>query len=336
MVYGRLFRAPQFFFFWKMEEFIYLNSIGDSFWNACFSQYKFFQTFQLSYHPILGWSEPFPLLFLLLVLLIVLPAIFKVGTFLKVSRLYNITRLGLLSLFHQICYSYTIGQPLSLIIRQPRPCNTIELSNSSLEYGFPSTIAMSASLLLFTVSQFTGISFKYSLIIWFSFLIILTILSLADMFNSIFQSISSFFISYLLHYWHKNLPFKFIHYENLFLFLFLLIITIGYKLNNYSLPQIVFSLLFSYIVLIIDELLLFRHHFSRKGFLSIECSKDLKWTIETEHVESIRLLNTEEEESFSENVKTDLITSFLAFCVFYFGVLLRRIVAPDDFFASPI
>jgi len=311
------------------------NAVGDSFWNTCFAKYKFFRVIAHSFTPIFGWSEPFPLVLLNLVLLIVLPAIFKVGSFLKVSRLYNMTRLGLLSLFHQICYSYTIGKILTLIFRQPRPCDQVLDINTSLDFAFPSPIILSASLLMFTVAQFTGISLFRSIIIWFAVLFFLTLLALADQMVSIFQAVSTFFFGYVLHSWHVNLPFKYIHYENACLLILSIFVTFKYANMSYTIPQIIFAVWFSYVTLIIDELLILRHHMSRRGFPAIERPKDLKWTIETEHVESIRLLNSEEEETFTQNVKSDLSTSFISFCVFYVGVLLRRVVSPEDFFASP-
>lgn len=318
-----------------MSIFTPANSIGDSFLNRCFAGTKFASSIESLYTPLLGWSEPYPLILLILLLLIVLPTIFKVGAFLKVSRLYNITRLGLLSLFHQISYSYTVIQTLALIIRQPPPClydlSDLEIIN---EYCLPSSIIASAAFLLFTVTKYAGIKIYWSLLLWTAFFTIQTVLAIVDNFNSVSQVLITIFFCYLLHRWHQFLPFRFIHFENLFLLVFSLVVFIVYITKGSSLTSLFFTMWFNFLVLIIDEVLIARHHQTRGDFSTIERPGDLKWTIEKEHVETIRLLNSEEEEMFTRNIEVDLKTSLIASIIFFIGVLLRRIVAPDNFFKA--
>ena len=312
------------------------NAAGDSFLNRCFANNEFFQKISGFYTPLLGWSEPYPLIFLLLMLLIVLPTIFRVGAFLKVSRLYNITRLGLLSLFHQISYSYTVMESLCLIFKQPAPCfdNMISLSDVN-NFSFPSTIISSSAFLIFTVTKYAGIKIYWAVLIWLAFFSVQTFLAIADNFNTFFQIVVTIFFSYLLHKWHTFLPFKFIHIENAVLLVFSLVIFIVYavkKLSSFS--NLFFTMWFNFLVLIIDEVLLARHHQTRGDFSTIERPGDLKWTIETEHVETIRLLNSEEEEMFTKNIDVDLNTSIIAFVIFFIGVLLRRLVTSENFFRT--
>ena len=312
------------------------NAVGDSFLNRCFADSPIFQTINGLYTPLLGWSEPYPLIFLLLMLLIVLPTIFRVGAFLKVSRLYNITRLGLLSLFHQISYSYTVMESLCLIFKQPAPCfSDMSALTDVNNYSFPSAIIASSAFLVFTVTKYVGIKIYFAIIIWIVFFSIQSFLAMADNFNTFFQSLVTIFFCYLLHIWHNFLPFKFIHIENAVLFLFSLIIFIVYAaLDLSSFSNLFFTMWFNFLVLIIDEVLLARHHQTRGDFSTIERPGDLKWTIEKEHVETIRLLNSEEEEMFTKNIDVDLNTSLIAFVLFFIGVILRRIVASENFFRS--
>ncbi|KAH0789772.1 hypothetical protein GPJ56_006274 [Histomonas meleagridis] len=102
-----------------------------------------------------------------------------------------------------------------------------------------------------------------------------------------------------------------------------------------SVQAIFYTFVFPIVVVIIDELILTRHHFSRKGFRAIEKPGDITWNIETQHSETIRLLNSEEEESFQSNLKSDIITSFFAFFVFFIAIIMRRLIVPNDFFVAP-
>jgi hypothetical protein len=91
------------------------NNVGDSFLNKCYEKSPFFADLLvgLSLPAVFGWTESYPLIILLLVLLIILPSIFtRTSSFLKISRIYDTSRLGLISVFHQCCYSYSVATPL--------------------------------------------------------------------------------------------------------------------------------------------------------------------------------------------------------------------------------
>jgi hypothetical protein len=81
------------------------NRIGDSFLNRCFETNDVMWNLQLVRIALFGWTEPYPLLVFVLLLLIILPAMFKTEhSFLKIIRIYNSTRLGLISVLHQVAY----------------------------------------------------------------------------------------------------------------------------------------------------------------------------------------------------------------------------------------
>ena len=134
----------------------YKNALGDSFLNRCYKNLKIFSFFEGSYTAVLGWSEPYTLIVLIIIILIVLPSIFRYSSkssFLKISRLYNSIRLGLMSLLHQVGYSYTIMIPLETIIGSPVPCTRMEYGSdiSDESTSFCSCI-FSSSIFIFQIS----------------------------------------------------------------------------------------------------------------------------------------------------------------------------------------
>lgn len=315
------------------------NAIGDSFLHKCYSEQPFFRSINGVYTAIFYWTEPYPLFLLILIVLIILPAIFKFcsqGTFLKIYRLYNIIRLGLISLLHQIIYSYTIQTPLSLIIHQSGPCiynNTIETSIN--DFQFPFSACMSACVFLFTVARFSGVSRWKSYLFIIIFLTFLVITVIASGLASLFQTISTIFISYILHFCHLHIHFKWIHIENAIVFIFNFIATFYcYFSLKASIRLITYNMLFPFSFLIIDEFMLLRHQFSRDKF-TVERPADLTWSIESQHTESIRLLNNEEEENFYKNLNTDILTAVLAFTMFFVAVLVRGTITYTKFFTAP-
>lgn len=325
-----------------MSNFFTANAIGDSFLNKCHYNGPFYGALNLAYTPFFGWTEPYPLLLLLLILLVILPTIFKyssINTFLKISRLYNITRLSLISLLHQIGYSYTLIMPIAVFIRQPSPCifdKKIYFSVS--DFNFPNSVIMSSAMFIFSVLKFSGTKKLFSIIISMCFLTLSLVLAVASGLSSFFQAFSTVFIAYIVHFIHLLIPFRFIHFENILLSLLVissLIFSISKTNSSADLKDVFFSMWFAFVVLIIDEYILLRHHFTRITFRTIEKPRDLIWKIETQHSETIRLINSEEEESFQRYLKSDVVTSIFAFFVFFIGILMRRLIVPTNFFSAP-
>ena len=314
------------------------NTNGDSWLNMCLETNKFFSSVGVAYTAISGWSEPYPLLVLVLIMLIVLPSIFGLGSkssFMKISRIYNFIRLGTMSILHQIGYSYTFATPLSLFINQGNPC----MWGSSFEQGpslkmFPSPLMTSAAMFSFAVARFSGVRRWISFSIATLFLTLNVILIVASTFNSVFQAVCTIFMSYILHFIHIHIPFKYIHLENVFWCVLIIVCALFCIFHEkMSLTETWFELWFGIVVIIVDEIVLIRYHMTRGGFSSIERPADIYWSVEVPHTESIRLLNSEEEDNFAKNMSSDVQTSTFAFLCFFLCVLLRRVLVPK-FFSS--
>ena len=314
------------------------NAIGDSFLHKCYIDRPFFKLIGGVYTAIFYWTEPYPLFLLILIVLIILPAIFKFcsqGTFLKIYRLYNIIRLGLISLLHQVIYSYTVQTPLSLFVHQSGPCiesNSLEVSIN--DYQFPFSPCISVCVFLFTVARFSGVTKWKSYLFISIFLTMLVITVIASGLASLFQSVSTIFISYILHFIHIHVHFKWIHIENIIVCVFNIIATI-YSIHSLkaSIRLVTFSMLFPFSFLLIDEFMLSCYQISRDRF-TVERPADLTWSIESQHTESIRLLNNEEEENFYKNLNTDILTAILSFVIFFIAVLVRGTIT-TKFFTAP-
>ena len=312
------------------------SGIGDSFLNRCWSSNYFLGTVMKgSYTAIFGWSEPYPLLILVLLVLIILPSIFSIGSkssLMKISRLYSFARLGAMSILHQIGYSYTFAQPVADLIEQPNPCVWSSQDDGSTLLMMPSSPMTSAAMFAFAVARFSGVRRVITIPICLFFLGWNVAAIVAVGFNTIFQAVTTIFISYILHFIHIHIPFRFLHFENLVWFALITIVFVYSVLHKgLTLVAAWYDLWFGVVVIFIDELMLYRHQRTRGGFSVIERPGDIYWSGEVTQSESVRLLNSEEEENFSKNMRSDIYTSMAAFAIFFVCVLLRRVLVPDFF-----
>ena len=312
------------------------NANGDSFLNRCWYTNEFFNSILGdSYTAIIGWAEPYPLLILVLILLIFLPSVFSVGSrdsFLKISRVYNFIRLGAISILHQIGYSYTFAVPVSYLISQPVPCVWSSQIGNTQVLMMPSSLITSAAMFAFGIARFSGANQWIAMSICTVFLTVNVLLVVAISFNSIFQAVTTIFMSYILHFLHIHIPFRYVHLENVFWGVVL--ISVGFYCiyhNHMTFRETWYQLWFGFVVIGIDELMLLRHQKTRGGFSAIERPADIHWSVKVSHTESIRLLNSEEEENFTKNLQSDIRTSIGAFVIFFSCVLIRRVFVPQFF-----
>ncbi|EAY12847.1 hypothetical protein TVAG_222010 [Trichomonas vaginalis G3] len=313
-------------------DYYFSNGISDSIWNRCLLGNDFIYKFGFFFTPIFGWSEPYPMAILSLVLLIILPTIFRIGQFQKASRLYSISRLSILSIFHQISYAYTLIKPMATVIGCNSPCYLYS-TQFKLEYSLPSMLVSSAAFFLYTVTKLSGLSMKFLIPVWFISLSVLGLFAIAAGFTSVFQFIFTVCFTYIVHMWHQYLPFRYIHYENLVLFIFCLVVFIYYGIK-YGLRLVIFQLMFSIFLPIIDEVILIRHHLTRGDFSMIERPLDINFKNDSLNVETIRLLNSEEEEVFYRNIREDMLTSVFCFFIFLIPMFIRSSYMPDNFFGG--
>ena len=312
------------------------NAIGDSFLNRCWSNDGFlFTIVRDSYTALFGWSEPYPLLVLVLLMLVILPSIFSIGSkssVMKISRIYSFVRLGAMSILHQIGYSYTFADPVAGLIGQSVPCRWASETDDSSLAMMPSSLMTSSAMFAFAVARFSGVSRWISMPICLAFLTLNVTSIVAVGFNTVFQAVTTVFISYILHFIHVHIPFRLLHFENLFWTLLIIcafmVLVFG---RGLSFVEAWSNLWFGLVVIGIDELMLWRHQITRGGFSVIERPGDIYWSGEVMQSESVRLLNSEEEDNFSKNMRNDIYTSIAAFAIFFVCVLLRKVLVPNFF-----
>jgi hypothetical protein len=310
------------------------NAVGDSFLNTCFETSPFFDFVGNYIVQLFVWTEPYPLLVLLLIVLVILPSIFRYpskDSYLKISRIYNSTRLGLMSILHQVCYSYTVVTPLGFFVNLPLPCSHTSTYGQYNDPEFPDSLTTAASLFVFSVARYSHVSLRISLPVCTVFLTIL-ILCFISLNVSVLHAVSGLCISYILHFLHLHMFFKWLHYENAFLTVFgVAAMVYGSVVHEIPWERSFLYSWFSFVSIAINEMMLVRYHLSRGGFRAIERPGDLNWAAEMSHAESIRLLNSEQEDRFTDHLTSDFVTSAVALTIFFIGQVVRFLLNPDFF-----
>jgi hypothetical protein len=290
--------------------------------------------FELTRITLFGWTEPYPLLVFVLLLLIILPAIFKTQhTFLKITRIYNSTRLGLISILHQVVYVYTLAHALELFVSQGSACihasTFYEFTNF---FAFPQSTIMSTAFLGFSVIRFTSLPRAVALPVFAAVLGFVLFTELCQTLTTALQGIVSICLGYIVHFAHVHIPFRLVHIENAVTAL--LCATAGLLTAQdpaWGYRAAFADLGFPAVLLAIDEIVLARHHLTRGGFTTIERPADINWAAERDHAETIRLLSSEEETNMERNVGSDFVTSVFAFIAIFIGVTVRKSHDPAFF-----
>jgi hypothetical protein len=243
------------------------------------------------------------------------------ASLLKISRIYNSTRLGLISLFHQVCYSYSVGSPIGLIVFQGPPC-IHESSFGSFQrlLPFPSVGMFAGILFTFSMAHFSGITSFLSKLIIIALFFVIAITEVGLQEASFFQDICAILIGYILHFVSLRIPFRWMHGENIILTVFVLVGLIAGIMHGWTVMQSFSEMWFSFVVIGIDELI-------------IERPLDINWVVESSNAETIRLLDSEDEAKFQGRCRSDMITSVVAFSLAFVGVLIRFVLEPTFFYA---
>jgi hypothetical protein len=311
------------------------DAIGSSFLNRCFETVPFFDFLDKAdvRTAWFSWSAPYPLVVVVLLVLIILPSIFiNTQSLLKIARIYNSTRLGVMFIFHQIAFAYSVAVPLNFIVYQGSPCihsSTFSLSKSIL--NFPSSHVISCGAVLFAIAEFMGFNSVIAKVAITLFLAALGIAEAGLNLSSVFQAACAIPLVYILHFIGLRIPFRFRHIENGILALFTLAGMLAGIAHGAPTMSAVQEAWFSWVVIGIDEIILLRHAITRKGFKTIERAGDISWVVERAHAEAVRLLNSEEETEFPDHCRSDMTTSVLAFAAVFVGVLVRRFLRPRFF-----
>jgi hypothetical protein len=309
------------------------NNVGDIFLNRCYETVPFFDTLYRSKTrlALVAWSESWPLLSLVLVVLLILPSIFaKTTSLLKISRIYNLTRLGLMSILHQVSYAYSIVLPLRLMVFQGAPCIHATTFGQVVP-RFPSGPTLVAAVFCFSIARFTGArALRWRLLI-VAALIVLSIIEVCERDSTFLQAFCAIPLAYILHFVSIRVPFRFVHVENAVMALFVLGGWGAAVAHGWSLDSSFNQAWFAWVVVLIDEVILARHHFTRKGFRTVERPFDISWVVTEAHAEAMRLFQGEDEKNFGAYCRSDMLTSVAAFSGAFAGVLVRRVVQPIFF-----
>lgn len=319
--------------------------IGDTWLNACYYSSKYENIMGGLIKIMFAWTEPQYLITLCFVFLIILPLIYLIrpdDAYGKNSRLYNITRLSILTFFHRICYIFILLWPLSLLIKQAPPCSG-RINQDKSHFGFfedyncynlPSTWMCSTCFVILYLSSFSTTSHQK---LTFIFGILLILIAIHFVFvgeMSFAQSFISLSISYIIHFYSMRTPFLFIHIENIILPIFFIIVFFVKKsfffefLQNKNSPYnyenkgnlrhaiVTFSLW------IADVYMLARYHYTRSGLINIGRPIDLELEAD---VNSKSFFNVSESESdFWKNLKLDLIDSFVGIFLLIIGLISQH------------
>lgn len=316
----------------KME--IYTSVFGDSFWNKCFQKEWYNDKIANILGLSLRWTEPNVLVQICLVILIILPLIFMIRTdenYIKISRLYNVSRLSILTLFHRFLYIYLIFVPLSYVIGQPPPCATSDKNiplNFQRLYSFPSPKIGSLCFTIFYVGSLFSISYKKSFIFVFLFTIIFSIHFILLGRLSVAQTVFSIALSYILQFYSQRVPFFVMHIENMILTVLIFLIMFGlgpqFLPGHTKSPNLDFTgrMISGIALLIIDWVMIGRYNYTRRGYAKIGKPKDIQ--IEAGEGQYFAVLSSEEELHFLKNLKNDVIDSFVASVLFLIGVGIRH------------
>lgn len=317
-----------------MVSFRYPQSfIGDSFLNKCYFNQNYEQIMFPIFAYFFRWTEPLILVSVCLVILLLLPLIFLVrsdDSYLKISRLYNVSRLSVLTFFHRVIYIYLIFCPLSLIINQQPPCRQA-FASSSFHYltYFPSPKFASFTLTCLYISSLASVS---NSIFGPIFLITNLLAGIHNIFAgdlSFGQMLATFCLTYVIHFYSMRVPFWFLHVENIVLPILYIIIFILQKdiffHRTFALGRSITTLS----LWLADCYMLGRYHYTRAGFVSVGRPIDLQYEADSKSNAYFSILSSEEEEVFTSNLKKDLVDSCVAQIVYLIGLVIRYYVKVD-------
>ena len=286
---------------------------------------------------VFRWTEPHLLVFFCLVILIMLPIIFLIrsdDSHLKISRLYNLSRVSVLTFFHRILYIYLIIIPMSFLIKQNPPCHypgKWRVSSFRKLYTFPFPKLSSLSLtIMYLGSLATAAKKPVSLI----FGLIVVFFGFHSVFCGDLSMSQAFFtisISYILHFYSQRVTFDFLHVENAILLVLNLVLFISKSdvfLQSSTSTEKDMDMTGRFIsaaaLLLVDEYMIARYYFTRNGYAKIGKPIDLQWETGAKSGAYFSILSSEEEFTFSRNLQNDIIDSVISLILYIAGLTLRH------------
>ena len=306
--------------------------LGDTLLNRCFYSYTYEKYMASWFLIFFRWTEPHVLVSCCLVILLLLPVIFLVrpnDSYLKISRLYNVSRLSVLTFFHRVVYIYLIFCPFSFLINQQPPCFKAHSDPTQflkLTY-LPSAKYASFS---FTLLYFSSLIF-HSRFLWkISFIIILIGSGLHLVFSgelSIAQFLVTFSLSYSIHFYSLRVPFWILHLENIILPLVFISLFVLERDRFFQNDDALGRSISSLSLWISDFYMLGRYHCTRAGFVTVGRPIDLEWETDVKSSAYFSILSSEEEDVFIGNLTKDLSDSFISMILYLIGLIIRHYVS---------
>ena len=311
-----------------MSSNYYQSTTGDSFVNACFIKPTYRKTIGVFFSFVFSWMQRPNVIFAsCLIFLFLLPLIFitnKGNSYPKITRLYNVSRLSILTLFHRICYIYLIIIPLAFLINQKPPCKRVGGNDSSL-YNFPN-----ASYSMFCMVILYGISLCQSKryiarIILYLILLLSPIHMILCGHDSVGQALFTLCFTYVLHYYSLRVPFWVLHIENIVLPIFSIVLysmdNVRFMNSEIMIPRAIRAL----VLWMIDSFMLIRYQLTRYGFISIGRPIDLGLETEKKSGTYFAILSSESEDIFMRNIRNDLLDAVISMIFSIFGLFLIRL-----------
>ena len=177
-----------------------IHTINSNFLNRCFAVRQA-PLLREATSVLFDIFQPSKIMGLLIIILLVLPFIFKNPSrngIDKTKKLYNLVRFTFLSLFHRITYVFTIVPWISFFIAEKGPCQCTNLSTPNNNFPYAYSIASVISgLALFEFASFKPIVLYP---IGFILIIVPTLLYILGGWVSIAQALASTLIAVFLHY----------------------------------------------------------------------------------------------------------------------------------------
>jgi len=306
--------------------------LGDNVINRCFYTHNYDRYMGPWFQIFFRWTEPHLLVSCCLVILLLLPLIFLIrpnDSYLKISRLYNVSRLSVLTFFHRVVYIYLVFCPIAFLINQQPPCYKAGSNVGSfkkLSY-FPSAKFASLSI---TVLYFSSLIFSSRIkwnIIFMVFLIFSAVNHILCGELSVAQSIVTFSLSYLIHFYAQRVPFWVLHVENIVLPLIFISLFVLERDRFFGNDEALGRSISSLSLWIADFYMLGRYHCTRAGFVSVGRPIDLEWETDSKSSAYFSILSSEEEEVFTGNLKNDLSDSIVSMFLYLLGLFIRHYVS---------
>lgn len=310
------------------------NGYGDKLINACIIKPGYQKAMGDFLSHLFRWTEPLIVVTSCLVILFLLPILLLFGkesSYLKLSRIYNISRLSILTLFHRITYIYLIILPLAFYINQHPPCIKagIKIESISMIYNFPHPKYSSFCFVMLYISSLFGSSKvkQKSKFIVLGLLIVLSIHWILCGDVSIAQGIFTLCFSFVLHYYSMRIPFWFLNVESFFIPLISIIIFNYNKERFLKDTKTIGKEITALSLWISDLYMLIKYRMSRTGFISIGRQIDLDIETSSKKGGYFSVLSSESEVSFTNYLKKDLRDSLFSVVLFTVGLIVRNYIS---------